>query len=390
MPTASGTEEASDASTSRTSVHAPAAGPAWAILPRDARLVERRLDLQGPGLTVASLTRVFDLWPGRSAETGAWTFGLEFEFASADAGWVASELHARGLVSSPEPAAYHSPRMPGKWSVEHDSSVTTVFRHDGDSDPETSAIAIGGEVVSPPFVDSPEAWAQVATVLEVLRACGAEMSGQCGFHVHFGASALRDDVSGAEADLSGAHRFVRRVTRLAVLANACFEDVLFRMASAEGGRHRGRPFFYRHSRPLEQPLGTHYGTIEELAQSLGKPGAPRRAALNLTNVGTPDKDTVEFRQSNGTLDGRVVQAFVRLCAMLVGAARWSPDAVRETPEPLGSHVDDEPDDESAASLWRMTAAACPDGVPFDVATSLLWLFRRGRWQPGIADLARGW
>jgi hypothetical protein len=136
-------------------------------------------------------------------------------------------------------------------------------------------------------------------------------------------------------------------------------------------------------------LGRHYDTVDALAQSLGKPGAARRAALNLTNIGSADKDTVEFRQSNGTLDARIVQAFVRLCALLVGAARWVPEAVRVDPQPLGFHLGEDRDRVSSdAALWRMLTATCPDGLPLDAAVSLLWLFRRGSWQPGLADLAR--
>jgi hypothetical protein len=243
------------------------------------------------------------------------------------------------------------------------------------------------------MVDCPETWQQVGAVLSVLRECGAEVNGQTGFHVHFGAVALRDATDANAPDNGSTQRFLRRVTRLAVLANACFEDVLFRMASAEGGRHRGRPFFYRHSRPLEQPLGRDFETVDELAQSLGKPGAARRAALNLTNIGLPEKDTVEFRQSNGTLDIRIVEAFVRLCALLVGAARWEPESVRVDPQPLGFHhvVDgDFGADTGDTALWRLLSATCPDGLPIDAAVSLLWLFRRGSWQPGLADLARGW
>lgn len=390
MPSASGSEEASDASSSRGMAPAIAAPVGWAFLPDDAATVTRRLESDLQQAPQASTGRVFDLWPLRSSETATWTFGLEFEFACADAGWVAAELFTRGLVASAESVAYHTPRAAGMWSVEHDSSVTTVF-HTGDATEATPSIAVGGEVVSPPLRDCPETWAQVAAVLDVLRRCGAEVNGQTGFHVHFGAQALRDASDDPASAQQALQRFVRRLTRLAVLANACFEDVLFRMASAEGGRHRGRPFFYRHSRPLEQALGRDYESVDALAQSLGKPGAARRAALNLTNIGSADKDTVEFRQSNGTLDPHIVQAFVRVCALLVGAARWVPEAVRVDPEPLGTHHGDaEAVLTGDKALWRMLAAACPDGLPMDAASSLLWLFRRGSWQPGLADLARGW
>ena len=113
-------------------------------------------------------------------------------------------------------------------------------------------------------------------------------------------------------------------------------------------------------------------------------------------MGDPDKDTVEFRQCNGTLDGRVVQAFCRLCAALAGAARWQPEAARQEAEPLGSHhlrvqVSDTAACADAgtdpAPLWRFLQAVCPDGLPADAAASLLWLFRRGSWQPNLETLA---
>jgi hypothetical protein len=103
---------------------------------------------------------------------------------------------------------------------------------------------------------------------------------------------------------------------------------------------------------------------------------------------------VEFRQCNGTLDGRIVQASCRLCAALVGAARWCPEAALLAPEALGAHWRQ---GESAAHasadspqpLWRFLAAACPQGLPVEAAASLLWLYRQGTWQPSLATLATG-
>jgi hypothetical protein len=128
-----------------------------------------------------------------------------------------------------------------------------------------------------------------------------------------------------------------------------------------------------------------------LADALGMEGAARRAALNLTNVGDPNKDTVEFRQCNGTLDGRIVQAFCRLCVALIGAARWSPEAALLTPEPLGSHWRHEHPAQTSSGdpqpLWRFLAAVCREGLPVEAAASLLWLYRQGAWQPSLATLA---
>jgi hypothetical protein len=359
-------------------------------LPEDALAVEwwlarRAIEGSGDGVPYAD-DGVLALWPERRAQTDRWTFGLEFEFAVADAGWVAQELHALGLTAGPDPVPYHSARPEGLWSVEHDRSVTSVFECDRGGAP----VVVGGEVVSPPLRDEPEAWRQVAHVLDVLKRCGAEVNRTCGLHVHIGADALRQD---------SAQDHIPALARLAMLASVCFEDLVFRLASAEGGAHRGRAFFYRHCRPLERTLRPSYDSLAELTGDLGLEGSTRRAALNLTNVGDPRKDTVEFRQCNGTLDGRVVQAFVRLCAALVGAARWRPEAALLPPEPLGTHHErtrghgpgggDTNHDAEPSSLWRFLGAVFPDGLPAEAAASLLWLFRRADWQPSLLTLAGG-
>ena len=392
MSAGSGTQEAGEASSSAARAGVPGHPGAGqpATLPADRFAVEWWLASQavtGAGLPYAS-DGVLDLWPGRRAETDRWTFGLELEFAVADAGWVATELHALGLCASPEPASYHAPRSGGLWVVEQDRTVSTVFEAPDGGSP----IVVGGEVVSPPLRDTPETWAQVASVLEVLRKCGAEVNRSCGLHVHFGADALRPAGGTARP-----RDLLLSLSRLAVLANVCFEDLFFRMASAEGGQHRGQHVYYRHCRPLERPLLAAYENVTDLAGALGLEGAARRAALNLTNVGDPQKDTVEFRHCNGTLDGRVIQAFTRLCAALIGAARWAPEAALLPPAPLGEHwiarqaLSSEDDraavDTDPQPLWDFLAAVCPLGLSLEAAGSLLWLYRRGAWQPGLAALA---
>jgi len=398
MMAGSGTQEAGEASSSPARAGVPGAGR-LVHLPADHLDVEwwlarRAVDGEAAGYGTDG---VLALWPGRRRETDRWTMGLEIEFAVADAGWVASELHALGLSASPLPVAYHSPREDGRWAVEQDRTVSTVFETPGGGPP----VVVGGEVVSPPLRDTPEAWRQVAAVLDVLRRCGAEVNRSCGLHIHIGTDALRAAAGAAPVAAAGERELLPVLSRLAMLASVCFEDLVFRLASAEGGNHRGQAFFYRHCRPLEGHLQGAYDSLADLTGALtgtlATEGASRRAALNLTNVGDPHKDTIEFRQCNGTLDGRVVQGFARLCTALVGAACWAPEAALLPPSPLGDHwarrLGADGDDArvaldtGAGPLWAFLAAACPDGVPLEAAASLLWLFRRGAWQPSLAALA---
>jgi len=89
----------------------------------------------------------------------------------------------------------------------------------------------------------------------------------------------------------------------------------------------------------------------------------------------------------------VVQAFVSACAALIGGARWSPEAVLVSPEPLGYHLALEASTDAlvnpAAPLWRLIGAVCPDGVPIATAGALLWRHLRGAWQRSLAGLSRG-
>ncbi len=401
MSVGSDTQEAGEASASSPRPGVTGAGQ-LVRLPADHLAVEwwlARQAVEGGGVPYDE-DGVLALWPERRAVTEGWTFGLELEFAIADAGWVASELHAMGLCAAPVPVAYHAPRAGGQWAVEQDRSVSSVFECSDGQAP----IVVGGEVVSPPLRDSPETWRQVAIVLDVLRRCGAEVNRSCGLHVHIGAGALCEPGAsrpGGDPQLRAAHEPARdllpALSRLAMVASVCFEDLVFRLASAEGGRHRGQAFFYRHCRPLERPLLPAYDSLADLTVALGLDGSSRRAALNLTNIGDPQKDTVEFRQCNGTLDGRVVQGFVRLCAALIGAARWAPGAALLPSASLGGAWDRRAlacDDDARAAidadprpLWQFLGAAFPDGLPLRAAASLLWLYRRGSWQPSLSTLA---
>ncbi|HET7768911.1 MAG TPA: amidoligase family protein, partial [Chloroflexota bacterium] len=191
MSSSGGTADAGEASSSPGSIAALISSGPQVRLPEDSLAVEwwlARRAIEGDGGVPFAAEGVLALWPEHRAETDRWTFGLEFEFAVADAGWVAHELHALGLTATPDAVPYHSERPEGFWSVEHDRSVTSVFTCDQGG----ASVIVGGEVVSPPLRDTAESWRQVALVLDVLKRCGAEVNRSCGLHVHIGADALRD------------------------------------------------------------------------------------------------------------------------------------------------------------------------------------------------------
>lgn len=61
----------------------------------------------------------------------------------------------------------------------------------------------------------------------------------------------------------------------------------------------------------------------------------RYAGLNLTNLGNPDKNTIEFRISNGTLNPEVIKQNIYLYASLIETAR----TMALEPEKLGDKVE---------------------------------------------------
>jgi hypothetical protein len=131
------------------------------------------------------------------------TFGIEIEFDGANPNAVARALHEAGLASSARQEPYHSTsRVPGKWTVEHDATVA-------------------GEVVSPILQDTPETWAQLERVCQILQEQGARASGRTGGHVHVGV-----DSAGMDHDVN---KF-RRVARVCAWA----EDLMYRLAAATG------------------------------------------------------------------------------------------------------------------------------------------------------------
>ncbi|MHB8156814.1 MAG: amidoligase family protein [Desulfocucumaceae bacterium] len=222
------------------------------------------------------------------------TFGIEIEFTGADINTVARELHAAGLVSTPRRGGYHAARTPGMWAVERDGSVS-----DGD---------IGGEVISPVLRDTPETWRQLERVCEIVRRNGGRVDMRCGGHVHVGADPLDESTW--------------RWMRLARIASG-FEDVIYRMAAGgeSQGRHRGEGGGFRYSAPVPEGVGRFFHDRRVPQSSLISEVSPSRYfGLNLRNVGPGQKNTVEFRHFNGTLDPKQIQANVKIANAVVHAA----------------------------------------------------------------------
>ncbi len=274
------------------------------------------------------------------------TFGVEIEFDGADANAVARAFHAAGLASTPNLQGYHSHREPGKWVVEHDSTVN-------------------GEVVSPVLRDTPETWAQLERACAILRENGATVTTRTGGHVHVGA-----DSAGMDHDVG---RF-RRV------ANACAwaEDLMYRLAAATGRggrRHRGAGNGYRWCGPMGSGQFEEAQSLNELASQVG---ASHGFGLNYGNL-LDSRRTIEYRYFDSSLDPARLQANIKLACWITKRASMLPDSAIPTERVrLGSHAGGQATDSGDGLLRRFADTIF---VRPQDKLKLYWLFQRSAWQP---------
>ena len=265
------------------------------------------------------------------------TFGVELEFALPDVSTrreaisrIARDLYDAGLINTPTQQGYHSPRVPGLWTFERDSSVN------------------GGELVSPVFRDTPEAWRQIEQVCEIIQRHGGTVDRSCGAHVSIGFDPIDHDATRWRNLL----RFCR--------AN---EELLYRMAAGgeSNGRHRGTTY--------ARPLSSHANAVNA--------GNSHYDAMNR------DSRRIEMRYFNGTLSPKQIQANVRLAHALVQAAGRMSEAQEESAlgnAPLGAMRDAAR--RNGERNRHQTARAFLDRIftRTQDKLSVLWLYATSKWQ----------
>lgn len=192
------------------------------------------------------------------------------------------------------------------WSVEFDR---TVDDYDG---------LRGCELVSPVLYNTPETWADIEEVINILNELGAKTNVKHGLHVNISTRGMDEE----------------SVVRLIKLNNA-FEDVLYRLAHTDeiGNTHRGRsyctPIQPHHAETYESlHYANQHRSIINLAASEAHLSERRRRS----------SARLEFRMFDGTLNAGRIQANVTLAFAMV---RWAiaQDITPELPRyEIGHHV----------------------------------------------------
>jgi hypothetical protein len=183
------------------------------------------------------------------------------------------------------------PYLPAGWTAEHDSSIRPAPNH------------IDCEIVSP-ILRGPDGLAQIVEVLRILEAKGHKVNTSCGVHVHVGWK--RDYPSEALA---------RLVTIVAYAEKGLY--------AITGTKARERGIYCGGVRK--------YGNHKNAKTNIDR---DRYHALNLTNLASGRRETVEFRVFSGSLNPVKIVGWVQVCLGLVQRALTAKRCPTWSPKPL--------------------------------------------------------
>lgn len=202
---------------------------------------------------------------------------------------------------------------------------------------EESLVGNGGaELVSPILKDTPEDWKSISKICEHMKKFpdnkgdSVVADDKCGLHIHFDSNCLTQNPA----------RF-KNFLRL----YAESEELLYKMCNEKNAPIRRNAInknfkglnlissLWRNG--MASPTGKKilkqiengtlklsykkFGKLKMLASKY-KLDERRYSGLNLTNIGTPQKNTIEFRMANGTLNPEIIKQNVFLYSSLINTA----------------------------------------------------------------------
>lgn len=210
---------------------------------------------------------------------------------------------------------------------------------------EESLVSFGGaELVSPILHDTKEDWQNLLEICEHMKKYPGKYANEvitdsrCGCHVHFDARVLTGRNIQETESMMG--NFLRLWAEAEELIYKMCNDVgqpirdgslenklkgIERVASKlQGVKGMASPTGKKILKAIEEGnLRVSYkkfGILKRIV-ALGKLDPRRYHGLNLTNIGNPRKNTIEFRISNGTLDFDTIKKNIYLYASILQLAR---------------------------------------------------------------------
>ncbi len=218
------------------------------------------------------------------------TFGIEIETIA-----PTSAVQEHGLRIGAYKHGIQVPYLPAGWTASDDGSIRTNGR------------GLPCEIVSP-ILKGAEGIAQVIEVINALNAYGHRVNESCGTHVHVGWKRSWSSIS-----------LARLITIVAYLENGLYA------ITGTKSRERGANGTC-YTKGLRR-----YGNDKTAKVTLDR---DRYHTLNLTNLASGTKETVEFRAFGGSLNATKVCGWIQVCLGLVERALNGKRSPKWDPKPL--------------------------------------------------------
>lgn len=203
---------------------------------------------------------------------------------------VGIEIEAEGMWSQ---LINNYEREIWDWKVEEDMSL------------------IGGvEIISPVFKDDKICVSEIYQILTMMNKLGLETNKRCGGHVHIGANYLENIEQYKEFfEIYGNAEKI-----IYLIANK--PEELPRKSAKDYAGPISVKWKEKNSKYKEPTKKDEFIKIAKEIQVKAK-----EYSLNIRNVGSENKDTIEFRASNGTLDGDIWVENIKLYARIMQTAK---------------------------------------------------------------------
>lgn len=190
----------------------------------------------------------------------------------------------------------------------------------------------GIEVISPVIGYNKEDLQRLKSVCKLLKECDFYTGKACGGHVHIGANYLsrKEDYF-----------------MLLYLYSNC-EDIIYLISDKEGSVKRSDAGIYAKKvkdvivKAVRDGVISNEQNFNDFVKTLRHLSNSRYKGLNLNNLGSDDKNTIEFRMPNGEMEFKEILANIKLFAMLIQKSHDLNDKCdkEQELEIIGSNVSD--------------------------------------------------
>lgn len=217
------------------------------------------------------------------------TFGIEIEYIEGQSDEIAKKLYELDLCPHIKMMRKKVTKGYNKWKVEIDRSVTNG--------------RLGGEIISPILVDNPQTWNEIKLICNVIKEYGGKINQDCGMHIHVGIDEMKNGWVNLFKTLS------------------LYEEIIYRYAGGDRGCIRDS--YKNYCSPcniIDFPISKlkKEKDIKNLIYKLMGRNDLKNKGVNFMNIiSNTNKNTVEFRYFNGTLNPYIIQSNIILVSNII-------------------------------------------------------------------------